>query len=132
MQRFDCVNEMPDKDKTDESMLIPSLARRFGRGLQGVLLGLALNVVAAGMAMELLACTPGSAIRPMGLCCRQFLIAAAGLFVGFPISIVAVRQGKGPQRWLGILGVLLNLAVFPVGEVVMGYLTLAMNLTWEP
>jgi len=58
-----------------------------------------------------------------------FELAALGLFVGVPISIAGFFLGGRSHRWLGILGVLLNLAIFPVSMVAFEIMVLAMGLT---
>lgn len=131
MQVYRWINEMPDENETDELVPAPSPAKRSGIGLRCVLLGLVLNALAAGLMSMLLCCAPGSAIRPMGHACYLFLFVAIGLFAGFPMSILAVFREKGSQKWLGVLGMLLNLAVFPAGCWTLRFLAYVMNLTLE-
>jgi hypothetical protein len=57
-----------------------------------------------------------------------FHLAATGLVVGVPISIAGVFLDKHWKWQLGILGVLLNLAVFPVGIMAFQFVVWAWGL----
>ena len=67
----------------------------------------------------------------MGQACLILLFAGAGLVYGAPVSIIGICLGKGSQKWFGALGLLLNLAVFPLGFMMMEFVALLMNLTIE-
>jgi hypothetical protein len=106
--------------------------KRVSNALVGVKIGLLLNTCAVGLELTLFFSTPGSAIRPMGLACWSLVLAATSLLVGIPISIKGLFSERGWQRWLGISGVLLNLAIFPAGGITMRLVAAVMNLTFEP
>ena len=75
--------------------------------------------------------TPGSGIRPMDQSVLIFLAGVIGLFVGVPASVAGMFLGRGRQRWLGVLGVMLNLIIFPIGVLAMELVAWAMGLTLE-
>ena len=56
--------------------------------------------------------TPGSGIRPMDQPVFNSLAGVIGLFVGVPASVAGMFLGRGRQRWLGVLGVMLNWSLF--------------------
>jgi hypothetical protein len=120
-----------DRSTTDESTVVHS-PKRVSNALVGVKIGLLLNALAVGLELTLFYCTPGSAIRPMGLTCWSFMLAATGLLVGVPLSIKGLFSGRGWQRWLGIPGVLLNLAIFPLAAITERVVGAAMNLMFRP
>ncbi len=68
----------------------------------------------------------------MGLACWSFILAATGLLVGVPLSIKGLFSERGWQRWLGIPGLLLNLAIFPLAGITERLVGMAVNLTFEP
>ena len=98
----------------------------------GVIIGLALNALTAGMMLTLLKIPAGSEIRPMGHAVWCALFAAIGLFVGVPISSLGLSSRRRCRASLCILGALLNLAVWPVGAIAMRIVCWAMGLTLEP
>ena len=119
---------MSEGSNTDESTLVHR-PKRARIAVFSVALGLALNACSAGMMLTLLFYVPGSRVRPMGLAVWMFEFAGIGLFGGVPISIAGMAFGQGWQRWLGILGLLLNLAVFPVSAMAMSLVAWACGLT---
>jgi hypothetical protein len=83
----------------------------------GAGLGLVLNALASGIWLDLLLVAPGTHVRPMAEACYALMFAAVGLLFGLPISVAGAFLGRGRKRWLSILGVLLNLAIFPVSAI---------------
>jgi hypothetical protein len=65
----------------------------------------------------------------MGIAVWIFELAGVGLFVGVPVSIAGMVLDRGWQRWFGVLGALLNLAIFPVGVMAMDLAVRAFGLT---
>ena len=55
----------------------------------------------------------------MGQAVLLILAGAIGLIVGVPVSIAGIFVGRGRQRWLGVLGVLLNVIIIPVGVMAL-------------
>lgn len=126
---------MSDRSTTDRSTPAHD-AQRVGNAPFGVRLGLVLNAFVAAMLVltmlpMLFIATPGVGIRPMGQAVLIFLAGIIGLFVGVPASVVGIFLGRGRQGWLGVLGVLLNLIILPIGVLTMVLLAWAMGLTLE-
>ena len=69
--------------------------------------------------LPLLAVPAGSDIRPMTLAVIVCALALVSLFIGVPLSVVGCYRSRGTHRLWGILGIVLNLAVLPVGSLSM-------------
>ncbi len=73
----------------------------------------------------------GAAVRPMFLLPAIFFWAAAGMLVGVPISIAGIFLDRGRKKWLGVFGVVLNLAIFPACMAAMETVIWAMGQTLD-
>ena len=89
------------------------------------------NVCSMLAMLPLLTVPAGTAIRPMMLAVIICALALASLAVGVPLSVVGLSSNRGMHRLWGILGIVLNLAVFPVGSLLMSLIARVLGLTLE-
>jgi len=78
-------------------------------------LSLATNGCSALAMLPLLAVPRGTAIRPMIIAIIVFVMALVSLLVGVPLSVAALIRRQGKRIPLVIVPFVLNLAVLPVG-----------------
>jgi len=97
----------------------------------GLGVGMAANCYAIYIMLSLLSVPRGTAIRPMGHAMVLCQLALGSFFLGVPLSAVGCVQSRGSHRIWGVLGILLNLGVFPVGVVLLRVVAHIAGFTLE-
>jgi hypothetical protein len=87
--------------------------------ISGLGVGLAANCYVIYSTLTLLSIPRGTAIRPMGLVMVLWQLALGSLLLGVPLSAIGCFQSRGWRRIWGVLGILLSLAVLPIGIVLL-------------
>jgi hypothetical protein len=80
--------------------------------------------------LPLLTVPAGSDIRPMMLAVIICALALLSLSIGVPLSVVGCFAGRGAHRFWGVLGIVLNLAVLPVGVLSMHLIAHVIGFTF--
>jgi hypothetical protein len=97
----------------------------------GLGVGIAANCYAIYTTFTLLRVPRGAEIRPMGLAMVLWQLALGSFLLGVPLSAVGCFQSRGWHRIWGILGILLNLAVFPIGVMLLQVVAHLAGFTLE-
>jgi len=79
--------------------------------------------------LTLLTVPTGSAIRPLMLCFDVGVLTFVSLAIGVPLSVIGCFGSRGMHRLRGGLGIVLNLAVFPVGAILMHLIAHVVGFT---
>ena len=82
-------------------------------------MGVAANCYTIWIMLTLFSVPRGAAIRLMGHAATVFMLAFASLVVGVPLSIAGCVYSHRSRRVCGVLGIVLNLVVLPVGFVLL-------------
>lgn len=120
-----------NEDGTSPKPSAPLRSNIATTAILGLGVGIASNGYAIYTTLMLLSIPRGTAIRPMGLAMLLWQLALGSLLLGVPLSAIGCYQSRGSQRMWGILGILLNLVVLPVGVGLLWGVAYVAGLTLE-
>jgi hypothetical protein len=118
-------------DGASATLPVPLRSNISTTAMLGLGVGIAANGFAIYTILTLLSVPRGAEIRPMGHTMVLWQLALGSLLLGVPLSAIGCFQSRGWRRIWGILGILLNLAVLPVGVVLLRVVTYVAGFTLE-